>query len=242
VLLILITERGSKLTKYVFFSYLLSYCFGMVHFPHPVDSAADPDIVSSYSRTSNPGLGHKGRLLLRVNLPEPLLSAMQADSQVITVHPKLLANLILLFLFKKDSAQEVPVPPRHIIQYIAHLFPYLIADKDLLRIWGPVSDLQVRFLEGLVPAGSAMPLKNHIIANGVDEGSESLRLAHSALPPQGSNDPNKGFLCEILHFVGRQETGTQLDFEELLKIRDKVLLRRLVAVPEAVHILCIKYK
>jgi hypothetical protein len=79
-----------------------------------------------------------------------------------------------------------------------------------------------------------------MVADGVNVGPEPLRLAYPAILSQVGNYSNKGFLPQILHDVGTEHPGTQLDPQKLLKIRDKVLFGRGVPRPQPLYVLLVK--
>src|SRR5208283_3295205 len=96
--------------------------------------------------------------------------------------------------------------------------------------------------EGLSPVCIPRVLPQHVLASGVNERSETLRLADTAVAPQDGDHSAEGLLADIIHAFGRKVPGAQHDAENLSKIGHKMLLRRRFTIPEAIHIRLVESK
>ena len=78
--------------------------------------------------------------------------------------------------------------------------------------------------------------KEHIVANHIHEGAETLRLAQAAVPAQNRQDTDKGLLADILNGLLGLEAVAKLELEQFREVADKVLLRLVVTCTETFHV------
>src|SRR4029077_7600994 len=71
--------------------------------------------------------------------------------------------------------------------------------------------------------------------NRVNEGAEALWLANSVLT-QLNEDPNIGLLPQVFDRLRGEHFRPQFDPQKLVKIRDKVMLRRGISLAEALDV------
>lgn len=67
-------------------------------------------------------------------------------------------------------------------------------------------------------------LEENIVADGIDEGSETLGLAQCAGLTQPGKNTGKSLLTHILDSLGRLQPRAEFQMEQLSEIADEVLL------------------
>lgn len=78
-------------------------------------------------------------------------------------------------------------------------------------------------------------LQQNVIAHGIHEGAEAIRLADFSAA-QGSEDASKGFLSNVLNRLRGMQTGSQFELDQLAEVRHEMFLRAEVSRTEALYI------
>src|ERR1700730_11047886 len=91
-------------------------------------------------------------------------------------------------------------------------------------------------LERLASCRGTVVFQQNIGTNGVNEGSQALRLSDSPLLPEGGYHPYERFLSKLVHNLGSQHACPQLDSQKLVKIGDKVLFGRRISFAQTLDV------
>ena len=91
-------------------------------------------------------------------------------------------------------------------------------------------------LDGKIPEPFPGVFAQHVLANGVNECSEALRLPNAPLSPKRGDHSSECLLANVIHPFGGEVPCSQHDAQELPKIGYKVLLCRRISVPQTIYI------
>lgn len=179
-------------------------------------------------------------MVLDVNSAESVFCAMNKDAKVFAVAVEKDADFVFVLILEEDSAEDAAIAYRQPLQDAANLVSFFLRDDGIFDVDNLVGLVKVVWLKGLNAGAGAEGLQQDIVADRVDEGAESLWLADGVAITQSGKNAGEGFLTEFIDAIGREHAGAQLDPQKLLKIGDKVLLGRPVAVAQPVQIGLIK--
>src|SRR5579862_5756359 len=163
--------------------------------------------------------------ILQVDGLKRLFGAMQQHSQVIAVNPEFPAYFILVQLFEENGAQDSPVALRHLIEDFANLLLHLTGSDGAQHVDHRIGEVGLRII---VNRGServcAIVLQQDVIADRVDEGSQTFRLAEAARRPKRSQDARESLLPDILDGLWRLQASAKFELNQFAEISDKMLL------------------
>src|ERR1700721_766717 len=167
--------------------------------------------------------------------PELILGPMEQNPEIIAVHAKLAADLILILFLEKEGAKQVAVLFGQLFDDLADPVLHLPGNKQTFRIHRMIRQFQIGVIPWAGLRGSPVKLLDDVVANPVDERAKPLRLPHSILT-QGNQYPYIGLLAEVLYRFRGEHPRSQFDPEKLVKVGDKMLFRRGSTLAEALHV------
>jgi hypothetical protein len=163
---------------------------------------------------------------------EILFRAMEENSKVLAVNSKFLADFFPVAFIEEDSFEQRSVSYRHAEQYLANLDLNLAGCGYGMRVCsgryrldGPV------LIERFAAGRSAVMFEQNVIADGIYEGAQALRLAKSTGFPEARKYPSEGFLTHVLDRLRGLEPRAKLQMEQFGEVANEMLLS--AGVPSA---------
>src|SRR5579883_549768 len=167
---------------------------------------------------------------LQIHRFKALLGAVNEDAQVVAIDAKVAANLVLVALFQEHLAKDAAVAFGQIVKDLAHFLFHLPGRHGTEYVDCRVGNLVGCLVFKRASAGrSAVLLKQNIVADRIDEGTEPLRLANAFRAAQDREEACKRFLANIFDGLWTTQADTQLQLNQFAEIRNKVFLRAEVA-------------
>jgi len=112
-----------------------------------------------------------------------LFGAVQQDPEIFAIDAEFPANLVPIAFVEKDSFQEGSVPRGHTEQDLLDLDADLPRNCNGMGVGCGGCGLDCTLIiERLGAGGGAVVLEEDVITNGIDEGTETFRLAQGARP------------------------------------------------------------
>jgi hypothetical protein len=166
--------------------------------------------------------------------------AIEQNAQIITVHAKLPAYLVLIALFQEYSLEQISILSIQFIENGADLFAGFGGDQVAVKVYGAIGGVRGVVLQGIFALAGAVMLQKDKVADGIDKGAEPFSAADALFGAQSPENPEKCLLLHIVDQFGRTESAPKLDDQHLTKIGGKVLLDRGVAGSQALQVDVVK--
>jgi hypothetical protein len=133
---------------------------------------------------------------------------MQQNADVVPRDADFAAHIVFLPLFQEDCSQNGAVARRQSFKHLAHYPARVIGDNATQGVWFASSEtIRGLIIEGLHSTGGAKMLRQHVIANGVDQGPQALGIADAALASQQLQATGEGLLLHILDGLSGSQPG-----------------------------------
>src|SRR5262249_31075523 len=116
------------------------------------------------------------------------------------------------------------------------------ADRELFEIRNLVGNLRMGGVQRHVFLPNPIVLLQNVVADGIDEGSQTARLAQTSIRTNSANDPCKGFLAEVIDDFRHKASRPKLQAKKAGKIVNKVGLRGSISLPEPPQVGFVKSK
>ena len=84
--------------------------------------------------------------------------------------------------------------------------------------------------------------EKNVIAHGIDECAQTVRLSQTFFAAEGGKDPNKDFLPEVIDGIDGLKAAAQLEIDELAEVGHEMLLRAEIAGTKPLQISVIERK
>src|SRR5579859_6723954 len=107
---------------------------------------------------------------------------MDQNPQVFAGNAKLRADRVLILLFEEDGLEQPPILLIQLLKNLADETPGVLRLKDAERTGITIHEGAFRLVvdDGLALGLRPIVLEEHVVADRIDEGAETIRLAQRA--------------------------------------------------------------
>jgi hypothetical protein len=159
---------------------------------------------------------------------------VQQDPEIFAVYAKFPANLVAVAFIEKNSFQEGSVSHGHTEQDLLDLYADLPRNCNGMRVGCGGCGLDCTLvIERLGAGGGAVVLEEDVIANGIDEGTETFRLAQGAGFSKAGKDAGKCLLAHVLNRLGGLQPRAELQMKQFGEVTNEMLLCAVVPSAES---------
>src|ERR1051325_2178833 len=159
-----------------------------------------------------------------VPLAEMIFRTMEEDSQVVAIDLQLPAHLILVSIFEKQPAQQILLFLRQCRERVTHALSFLVGHQDGLRTGSAFIPRVMSFIERSSSALCAIDLEALVVADAIDERTETLCLVEASFLPERPEHSDKGFLLGVLDERRRPEPRPELERQERVEVLGEMAL------------------
>ena len=124
---------------------------------------------------------------------------MQENADVVPRDADFTAHVVFLSLFKEDCSQDGAVARRQGFEHLADYPACVFGNYATQGVWFAGNEaIRGLIIEGFHSTGRAKMLRQHVIANGVDQGSQALGIPDATLASQQVQAAGEGLLPHVL--------------------------------------------
>ena len=110
---------------------------------------------------------------------------MEQHAEVVAVYAELAADFVAVALVEEDGVEQGAVAGGQVEQDLADFVFDLAGGDDVKGAGAAGYGLGMAFdVERIAAAGGAVVFEQNVIADGVDEGAQALRIAQAAVAPE----------------------------------------------------------
>jgi hypothetical protein len=155
------------------------------------------------------------------------------DAEVLAIDAEVAADGIFITGVEEQPAENLAVLLGHFGEDLADGGAVLLVDELGFGVDGVGGAVVGRFAEA---GDGAIEFEQHVVADGVDERAEGLRISDCTLLTEGLNDTQESLLLYVLYEVGGAKARAELDGKQLTEIRREIPLRLIVCAGKPLQI------
>lgn len=165
---------------------------------------------------------------------------MEQHTQIAPVHVHRLADLFPRRLVQENHPQQFPVGLVEFRQDIVHQFLAFLGHQSSVQVDRAVGGLVLLGIDCPIPAARSIEFENDIVAHGIEESAQPLRMIDPTLLAKRLQDTKESFLADVLTILRGPTASAKLNAKEFAKIRREVLFDRRITLSQLPHVRRIK--
>lgn len=162
---------------------------------------------------------------------------MQQHPDVVPGDADFAAQIIFFAFFEKNRPEDGLVASGQFFKHLTHDTARVIRDDTAQSVGFPRDEALGRLLvQGFAPATGAEMLREHVVADGIHQWPEALRVANASRASQKLEAAGECLLLYIVHGLAGRQAGAHLQLNQFAEISNKMVFRLPVARSESLDI------